>query len=146
MSSDKKIEIQILSQPGAERKVIKRATVVAREMGFPDDKIEDLKTSIAEACINAIEHGNKFDASMKVCITMTIKESHLKVEIEDEGKEFGTIKTPNIEAKIEGKEDPRGWGIFLMNNLMDDVTFNHKPMGGNVVTMKLRLDNRAIRD
>lgn len=146
MSSDKKIEIKIFSRLGAEIEVMRQAVVVAEEMGFPDDRIEDLKTSIVEACTNAIEHGNKFDAKMQVDITLTINRSYLKIEIEDEGQEFGPIKTPNIKAKIAGKEEPRGWGIFLMNKLMDDVNFNHKPEGGNVVTMKLHLDNSAIRD
>lgn len=145
MSSDKKIEIQILSRFGAEKEVVERAAVVAGEMGFPEDKIENLKTSIAEACTNAIEHGNKFDTKMKVRVTLTIKDSRLKIEVEDEGKEFGPVKMPNIKAKIEGKDGPRGWGIFLMNKLMDDVKFTHKPHGGNVVTMKLHLDNSVIR-
>jgi len=35
-------------------------------MGFSDDRIEDLMTAVDEACINAIEHGNKENANVKV--------------------------------------------------------------------------------
>ena len=49
------------------------------------------------------------------------------------------IPTPNIDSKIEGKSDPRGWGIFLIESLMDEVTFESTPEG-NVVKMIIHLE------
>ena len=51
---------------GSEKEAIREAASIARKMGFSDDRVEDLKTAISEACINAIEHGNKFDLNSKV--------------------------------------------------------------------------------
>ncbi len=53
------------------------AASMAKRMGFTEDRIEDLKTAVAEACINAIEHGNEMDSSTKVAITLTAEESKL---------------------------------------------------------------------
>jgi len=49
--------------PSVEKVAMDFAASVAKMRQFPEARIEDLKTAIAEACINAIEHGNKMDAS-----------------------------------------------------------------------------------
>jgi serine/threonine-protein kinase RsbW len=108
-------------------------------MNFPADRVDDLKTAVAEACINAIEHGNKMDASTKIGISLTVDEGRLQVAVHDEGGGIGQITTPNIESQIEGKTDTRGWGIFLMKSLMDEVTFESTPEG-NVVKLIIHLE------
>jgi serine/threonine-protein kinase RsbW len=109
-------------------------------MGFTENRIEDLKTAVSEACLNAIEHGNKMDISTKVGITLTLEESKLQIAIKDEGKGIGEIPLPRIEDKIEGKDKTRGWGIFLIKSLMNEVKFEPSPEGGNVVKMFIYLE------
>jgi len=109
-------------------------------MGFTEDRIEDLKTAVGEACLNAIEHGNKMDTSTKVGITLTMEDSKLQVSVKDEGKGIEEIPTPSIESKIKGEDKPRGWGIFLIKNLVNEVTFEQDPEGGNVTKMVIYLD------
>jgi serine/threonine-protein kinase RsbW len=65
-----KIELYIPNTIGSEKAAINKAASIAREMGFSDDRVEDLKTAVSEACINAIEHGNKFDRDTKVGIIL----------------------------------------------------------------------------
>ena len=50
------------------------------------------------------------------------------------------ISSPSIESKIEGKEKTRGWGIFLIKSLMNEVKFEPSPEGGNVVKMVIYLE------
>src|SRR6058998_1669292 len=133
MASEKKFELHLPSAPGVEKVAMDFAAAVAKTMNFPAERVEDLKTAVAEACLNAIEHGNKADASTKVGITLTIEESNLRVDVQDAGTGIGQVENPNIQKKIAGKEKPRGWGIFLIKNLMDEVKFESKPEGGNVV-------------
>jgi serine/threonine-protein kinase RsbW len=114
------------------------AASIAKQLDFPPDRIEDLKTAVAEACLNAIEHGNKLDENMKVGITLTVAGGRLQVAIQDEGKGVGQIPTPNIDSQIEGGTDTRGWGIFLIKNLMDEVSFESTPEG-SVVKMIIHL-------
>jgi serine/threonine-protein kinase RsbW len=113
---------------------------MAKKMGFTEDRIEDLKTAVAEACLNAMEHGNKMDTSTKVGITLTVEESRLQVTVKDEGKGVGEIVSPSIERKIEGKDKTRGWGIYLIKSLMDEVKFEPSPEGGNVIKMIIYLE------
>ena len=137
---DNKIELHIPSILGFEKVAMECAVSVAKKMGFSEDRVEDLKTAVAEACLNAIEHGNKMDASTKVGITLTVEESRLQVAVKDEGKGVGEIGSPSIENKIEGKDKPRGWGIFLIKRLMNEVTFEPSPEGGNVIKMIIYLE------
>lgn len=135
----KKFELHVPSVLGNEKVAMEFAAVIAKQLDFPADRIEDLKTAVAEACINAIEHGNKMDASTKVGISLTIAGGRLQVAIQDEGKGIGQVPTPDIETQVEGKTDPRGWGIFLIKNLMDEVSFESTPEGRNVVKMIIHL-------
>ncbi len=125
---------------GFEKVAMECSASVAKKMGFTEDRIEDLKTAVGEACLNAIEHGNKLDTSTKVGVTLTVEETKLQVAVKDEGKGVGEISLPSIEDKIEGKDRPRGWGIFLIKSLMNEVTFEPSPEGGNVTKMIIYLE------
>ena len=140
MHSDNKIELHIPSVMGYEKIAMETAASMAKQMGFTEDRIEDLKTAVAEACLNAMEHGNKMDSGTKVGITLTAEESRLQVTVKDEGKGVGEISPPSIESKIEGKDKTRGWGIFLIKSLMNEVKFEPSPEGGNVVKMIIYLE------
>jgi len=139
MPSEKKFQLHLPSMLGCEKVAMAFAASVAESMNFPADRVADLKTAVAEACTNAIEHGNKMDASMKVGISLTVDKGRLQVAVHDEGAGIGRVPTPNIDSKIEGKSDPRGWGIFLIKSLMDEVTFESTPEG-NVVKMIIHLE------
>ena len=140
MTSDNKIELHIPSVMGYEKIAMECAASMAKKMGFTEDRIEDLKTAVAEACLNAIEHGNKMDTNTKVGITLTVEESKLQVSVKDQGKGIDQILTPRIENKIEGKDRSRGWGIFLIKSLMNEVSFEPSPEGGNIIKMIIYLE------
>jgi serine/threonine-protein kinase RsbW len=140
MIADNKIELHIPSVMGYEKIAMECAASMAKKMGFTEDRIEDLKTAVAEACLNAIEHGNKMDTSTKVGITLTAEESRLQVSVKDQGRGLDKVTVPNIGNKIEGKDQPRGWGMFLIKRLMNEVSFEQSPEGGNVTKMVIYLD------
>jgi serine/threonine-protein kinase RsbW len=140
MIADSKVELHIPSVMGYEKIAMECAASMAKKMGFTEDRIEDLKTAVAEACLNAIEHGNKMDTSTKVGITLTAEESRLQVSVKDQGKGIDQVRTPSIESKIKGEDKPRGWGIFLIKNLVNEVTFEPSPEGGNITKMIIYLE------
>jgi serine/threonine-protein kinase RsbW len=140
MIADNKVELHIPSVMGFEKVAMECAASVAKKMGFTEDRIEDLKTAVGEACLNAIEHGNKLDTSTKVGVTLTVEATKLQVAVKDEGKGVREIPLPSIKNKMEGKEKPRGWGIFLIKSLMNEVTFEPSPEGGNVTKMIIYLE------
>jgi serine/threonine-protein kinase RsbW len=141
MESEKSFELHMPSVLGFEKVAIDFAASVGKIMRLPAERIEDLKTAVAEACINAIEHGNKMKPSAKVSISFTIEESKLRVAVRDEGMGIGQSTPPSIEHTMSGRKDrPRGWGIYLIKNLMDEVEFETRPGGWNVVRMAIRLE------
>ena len=79
------VELSLPNILGAEKEAIEKAVTVAEKMGFSKDRIEDLKTALAEACINAIEHGNKFDQNKRVRVTFSANNNSLQVIVHDEG-------------------------------------------------------------
>ncbi len=140
MEADKSLELHIPNILGQERVAMDFAASAAKHMGFTGNRIEDLKTAVSEACLNAIEHGNKMDASMKVGIILNVEEMNLQVTVQDAGEKIGPVEIPRIEEKIEGRSDRRGWGIFLIKNLVDEVKFEAMPGGGNLVRMIIHLE------
>jgi serine/threonine-protein kinase RsbW len=141
MDDINKITVVIPSQLGYEKKAMEKAAQVAREMGFTEDRINDLKTAVAEACINAIEHGNELDDRTCIGITLTPGSSTLEVSVSDEGNGVKEVTAPSMENKIEGKDtSKRGWGVFLIKSLMDDVQFLSDQGGGNTVKMVIHLE------
>ena len=134
------IELAVPSRLGLEQVAIDATAALAKLMGFSEDRIEDLKTAVEEACINAIEHGNQENANVKVLVELTADDSKLQVDIHDRGKGIpGHIEKPDIDAKMAGKQKSRGWGLFLIQSLMDEVEFDWNPETGGVTRMVINL-------
>jgi serine/threonine-protein kinase RsbW len=144
MTGQQKFELHIPSTAGSEKLAMDFAASVARSMNFPPERVEDLKTAVAEACMNAIEHGNQSQAATRVGIRLTAAGDRLQVAVQDQGARPGIARSPapDIESRIEGKTATRGWGIFLIENLMDEVSFESNAEG-NVVKMIIYLDKQA---
>jgi serine/threonine-protein kinase RsbW len=136
------VEVSLPSVLGYERVAMDCSASLARFMGFSADRIDDLKTAVSEACMNAIEHGNRLRPDARVTVTMNFENDVFVIAVRDEGEGMLDLpKKPDIEQKIEQKETPRGLGIFLMKQLMDQVEFNEIANGGHVVKMVIRLGN-----
>jgi anti-sigma regulatory factor (Ser/Thr protein kinase) len=92
-------------------------------LGLPPERLERLKTAASEAAMNAIEHGNEARAELPVEVTVRTTGDELVVAISDHGEhgEIPEAEEPDLEAKLEGLQKPRGWGLFLIRNMVDDV-------------------------
>ena len=134
------VEVQIPSILGAEKEAIEKAVIVAEKMGFTRDRIEDLKTALAEACINAIEHGNKFDQNTKVGVTLLSDNKTLQVVVSDEGDGIDPKKIPTNRVDKDGMPRRRGYGVFLISNLMNEFSIENQPGKGNKVKMRMHLN------
>ncbi len=134
-------ELHITNKFGSEKIVMEQVASLAKEMGFSDNRIEDLKTAVSEACLNAMEHGNEMNTTTKVGISLSLNGTKMKVSVEDKGSGIRKkVNEPNIDNKMNGTETPRGWGVFLIKRLVDDAKFESKEDGGNVTTMIIYLD------
>lgn len=141
MTAPNKYELHVRSMHGAEKVAMDFAANIAKSMNFPPERVEDLKTAVAEACMNAIEHGNKLDSTTRVGIRLLVDKDKLQIAVQDQGRGVAELQPPDIESRMEGKIDPRGWGIFLIENLVDEVTFESTAEGG-VVKMIIYLEKQ----
>jgi serine phosphatase RsbU (regulator of sigma subunit)/anti-sigma regulatory factor (Ser/Thr protein kinase) len=113
----------IPSQPGNERLAIAQVTHAIDGLGLASGRMEKLKTAVGEATMNAMEHGNKYREDQPVEIRVQSTHKKLSVFITDHGggKSIPEPETPDLEAKLEGEQSPRGWGLFLIKNMVDDL-------------------------
>jgi len=136
------VEVRLPSRLGFEKVAMSTAASVAKLMGFREERIEDLKTAIAEACINAIEHGNRLNEKLSVGVVLSAGSDALEIKVMDDGKGMHQrpIK-PDIDRKMHGEEDPRGMGMFLIQALVDEAEWVVGSNGkGSYVRLVIRLD------
>ncbi len=132
---NKSIEMHIPSELGYEKVAIATVAAIARKMDFSRDRVEDLKTAIGEAVSNAIEHGNQLNVDMAVLVTLTIENNTLALNVIDQGQK----PIPSVLPNREDRKDHRGWGMFLIRNLVDEVEIISEP-GRNEMKMVIRLE------
>jgi serine phosphatase RsbU (regulator of sigma subunit)/anti-sigma regulatory factor (Ser/Thr protein kinase) len=117
------VEFSIASEPGNEREASEGVAEAVAPLGLEPAQLERLKTAVAEAAMNAIEHGNESRAELPVEVAVRASASELVVAVSDQGgaREISESEEPDLEAKLEGLQKPRGWGLYLIRNLVDDV-------------------------
>jgi serine/threonine-protein kinase RsbW len=134
------IEVSLPSKTGYERIAMECSASFARIAGFVQERIEDLKTAVSEACLNAMVHGNKGHREARVIVTMNFESDTFSVSVKDEGAGIPELpKDPDIEKKVNKLEPPKGFGIFLIKQLVDQVEFNQTTKEGHIVKMAIRL-------
>ncbi len=123
-------ELSIPSEPGNERSAMEQVAEAVQGLGLPEQRLERLKTAVAEATMNAMEHGNKYQPEVPVEIQVWLLEECLLVRIIDRGGSpppSPDAETPDLEAKLEGLQTPRGWGLFLIKHMVDEMRVSGNP-------------------
>jgi serine/threonine-protein kinase RsbW len=131
---------ELPSEPGNERLALARVAGTVKDLGLSEARLEKLKTAVAEATMNAIEHGNHNRAEIPVEVEVTQDGDDIIVAISDQGGEAQrgegqggegqggeaqagdkAAEEPDLLKKLEGGQSPRGWGLFLIRNMVDAV-------------------------
>jgi serine/threonine-protein kinase RsbW len=141
MHDSQSIELSIPNELGCERFAMSCSALYAERLGFKADRIEDLKTAVAEACINAIQHGNKEKVHERVLVRMSRTNESFMVVVIDKGTGFkGALpKDPDIDRIVMALDPPKGFGLFLIKNLVDAFEFNHHAENGHAVKLYFNL-------
>jgi serine/threonine-protein kinase RsbW len=123
----------VASAPGNERIALTHVAESVAGVGLPPARLDKLKTAVAEATMNAMEHGNGYRPELAVDIEVFRSGAEVIVTITDRGGRDGAgcpgdgpdqPGQPDLRRKLHGEEGPRGWGLFLIRNMVDamDVT------------------------
>lgn len=109
------------------------ASVVANNMGFDIEAIEDIKVAVGEACNNAVLHSDCSD-SFDICFH--VDNGAFLIEVKDcgNGFELEQYSAPDLMNPQEN-----GLGIFIMKSLMDDVSVDSSVGTGTTIRMMKKL-------
>jgi anti-sigma regulatory factor (Ser/Thr protein kinase) len=84
-----------------------------KELNLSEHRLGRLKTAVAEATMNAMEHGNSYAPEVPVNIQVSLQKQRLLVRIIDRGSSprlSQTAEVPDLQAKLEGTQAPRDGG------------------------------------
>lgn len=112
------------------RGAVDRVAAVACALPLSTAQVDDLGQALAEALLNAIEHGNASRPRHPVAVTVRIDADGVVVAVTDGGTGLpdpATVGIPDVHAKLRGEGDLRGWGLFLIGRLVDDVRVVREP-------------------
>jgi anti-sigma regulatory factor (Ser/Thr protein kinase) len=119
-------EFSMPSAQGNERQVMNQVAQAVSPLKISRTRLERLKTAVAEATMNAMEHGNHYREDQPVFVRVQASQEAISVAITDHGsgEQIPQAETPDIEAKLSGVQTPRGWGLFLIKNMVDEMNVN----------------------
>jgi len=108
---------------------------IADKHKISEDTFANMMTSLNEAAINAIVHGNKLDPNKKVIVNAEIERRRIIWTVTDEGDgfDYNNLADPTAPENIENLT---GRGVFIMKHLADQCIFNTR---GNEVELHFKM-------
>lgn len=137
----REVTLTLPMAPDMEIAASKTATAIAEFMKMSPDRIDEVRMAVIEACINAFEHSRASDrrVTMTFEVVGEAEPEELRITVRDAGVGFdpGALEEPTIEKKL-GDARKRGWGLKIIQGLMDDVAIHSGSDGTTVVMSKRR--------
>ena len=131
------VDLKIPMLQDMEVAATKTAEAMAEYLSFGQDQTDEIKLALIEASLNAFEHSKSKDRFVE--IKFEANNDELTIKIHDSGGGFDTeeVEIPDINKKIKS-DYKRGWGMQLMEQLMDSVEVIRDENGCTIVLTKRR--------
>jgi serine/threonine-protein kinase RsbW len=133
-SQSKTVDLVLDSTLESVDKAERAALDLARESGFGEEELDRIGMSVRECMVNAVVHGNRYNAHKKVRLSLSRTPERFTVRIADQGEGFNPDELPD---PLAGDNLLRhsGRGIFLMKAFMDDLQVRSLGPAGTEVTL-----------
>ena len=119
-----RLQVTLAAERDAIDPVVQRVMDIVREMKCADGREDAIELSLAEALANAVIHGAKADPSKTIeCDVACDQANHILIVVRDPGTGFDPTTIPNP-CNGENVYSNHGRGIFLINQLMDEVNIH----------------------
>jgi serine/threonine-protein kinase RsbW len=119
-----KLKVSLSAERKAVDPVVRNVMDIVRDMQCATGKEDDIELALTEALANAVVHGAKEDPSKTVeCIVACDEERGMLIMVRDPGPGFDPKTIPNP-CNGNNIYSSHGRGIFLINQLMDEVKFH----------------------
>ena len=137
----REVKLVLPMAPDMELVASQAASALAVWVGMSADRVDEVRMAVVEACINAFEHSQAEERRVDISFSVWGEESpeRLEIRVHDNGVGFspGEVEEPKIEHKIRG-DRKRGWGLKIIQGLMDEVRILSGTQGTTVVMSKSR--------
>ena len=111
------------------------ADKMAEKAGLDEDDRFRLAMAVREAAVNAVLHGNEYDPSKQISVSLENTGKSLVISIADQGKGLDPESLPDPLAP-ENILRGTGRGIFLIRSFMDEVHFRQLHPGTELTLVK----------
>jgi serine/threonine-protein kinase RsbW len=106
----------------------------AGKVGFDDDEQSQIGMAARECAVNAVVHGNRYNANKRVHLEIERSSKTLTIIIGDEGDGFALTDLPDPLAP-ENLLKQSGRGLLLIRAFMDEFDLHPRPAGGTEVKL-----------
>ena len=110
------------------------AVGMAQRAGFDEDDLMKIGMAVRESMVNAVVHGNRYNANKKVRFSVASNSQRFTIQIADQGEGFRFEDVPDPLAP-ENIMRTSGRGIFLIRSFMDEFQMRHLEPHGTEVTL-----------
>jgi serine/threonine-protein kinase RsbW len=128
--------------PDMEIVASQAASALAGFVGMSADRVDEVRMAVVEACINAFEHSHAVERKVDITFRLfgdSTGPERLEIRVHDRGVGFAPerVEVPRMEEKLRG-DRKRGWGLKIIQGLMDEVEILSGSQGTTVVMSKSR--------
>ena len=136
-STTSRVSYTLDSSLDSVNKIEQIAEQYAERSGFDEDTVPHIAMAVREAAVNAVLHGNAYDANKQVKVSFEATSDSMIVRIADQGPGLDPDKIPDPLAP-ENILRGSGRGIFLIRAFMDEVNFRQLHPGTELTLIKHR--------
>ena len=131
---------------GNDREAMDRVAAAVADLELPPDRVDRLKTAVSEAAMNAIEYGSHGRADVPFDVDVVVTPTDVIVRVTDRalsGPVPTDPETPVLERKLAGDQKPRGWGLFLIEHMVDAIDMSaDEAAGTQTVTLRIAREEK----
>ena len=130
---------KLANEKDSELEACEYLDTFAKKCGFATESIDEMRLAFIEGLINAKEHAPKDipDGSKRdIHVALTWADEMIQIQIRDFGKGFDPtlVEKPDIRKKLKSSHK-RGWGLMLMEKLMDGAEISSFPPSGTLIQL-----------
>ena len=140
----KEVTVTLRMAPEMELEACEKASAMAESMSMSSDKIDEVKMAVIEACLYACEHSKAERREIEMVFSVLGRDEpeSLQITVRDGGVGFSAEEgDKTLEAAKERESKvlhKRGWGLQIIEGLMDEVLIESGSSGTTIVMVKAR--------
>ena len=114
-------EFSLPSRPGSGHLAWEQVDTAVQELKLAPTDLERLKTAVAEAALNVINHGHHLQPNAPILIRMLVAEQARGTHQTDQGSgPLSDLQTLDLAAQVARQQSPRSWGFFLIRKRVNE--------------------------